>query len=199
MTALAYVAQAVHLALSLFLLWVLMFLCWRSYRVDALRDRLFALRDQVFDYAATGAIEFDHPAYGRLRGTLNSMIRFAHRITFGRLVLAVVAHAVSPLPGELNPTKDWLEALETVPSKEARERLLRFHQQMIVIMVRHMITGSPVLWLCFGLVSIWMVIHGATKRAVEELAARLPGLDLIESQAIEAEEEARRSSNLVAA
>jgi hypothetical protein len=44
------------------------------------RQRLFALRDELFDIAREGAISYDHPAYGLLRTTLNGFIRFGHRV-----------------------------------------------------------------------------------------------------------------------
>jgi hypothetical protein len=54
---------------------------YRSYRVDLLRQKLFVLRDQLFDYAATGAVAFEEPAYITTRRMLNGMIRFAHRVS----------------------------------------------------------------------------------------------------------------------
>jgi hypothetical protein len=193
MNALDYTAQALHLGLSLLMLWVLMFGCWRYYRVDALRDRLFDLRDRLFDYAESGAIDFNHPAYGRLRSSLNSMIRFAHRVNFARLVVAVLTHKIAPNHQEISAYREWVKAVQSIPSEETREQLWRFHQEMLVVIVRHMTTGSPVLWFGFALVACWVVVHGATRRVLDVLAGCLPGLDLIESQAVEAQEEGRRS------
>lgn len=56
---------------------------WR-YRIlvmEAFRQSLFELRDRVFDFAASGAISFDHPAYVMLRTTINGGIRVGHRET----------------------------------------------------------------------------------------------------------------------
>jgi hypothetical protein len=56
---------------------------WR-YRVlcmDMFRQTMFELRDELFDYALEGHIDFSDPAYGVLRNTLNGYIRFAHKTT----------------------------------------------------------------------------------------------------------------------
>jgi len=53
---------------------------WQAYVTDVTRQRLFELRDKLFDYA------LDHPEFkacvasGQIRELLNSMIRFAHEI-----------------------------------------------------------------------------------------------------------------------
>jgi len=53
----------------------------RLLSMDSFRQRLFGLRDELFDYAAVGNIEFAHPAYAMLRSTMNGYIRFAHKTT----------------------------------------------------------------------------------------------------------------------
>jgi len=60
---------------------ILYIFAWR-YRIlvmEAFRQSLFELRDRVFDFAASGSIPFDHPAYTMLRTTINGGIRVGHR------------------------------------------------------------------------------------------------------------------------
>src|SRR5437667_11487736 len=71
---------ALSTTLSLLALWALFHWLYRDYRVDLFRQRMFTLRDQLFDIAASGRIAFDDPAYGKLRSMINGYIRFAHRI-----------------------------------------------------------------------------------------------------------------------
>src|SRR5689334_20196537 len=89
MTPLQNFTAALHLLLSLALLWFLIFRLAREYRIDALRDRLFGIRERLFDYAANEGISFENPAYTRLRMLINSLIRFAHRLTFTRFAMGV--------------------------------------------------------------------------------------------------------------
>src|ERR1017187_902438 len=81
---------ALQTTLWLVIGWVLLFCCWRQYRIDLLRQKLFVLRDEVFDLAATGGLDFSDQYYVQTRQYLNAMIRYAHRITFTRAVLAGV-------------------------------------------------------------------------------------------------------------
>ena len=75
-------------------LWVLFFWHYREYRVDNFRQRLFAIRDELFDLGRAGVIAFDHPAYGVVRTLINGFIRFANRI--GVLSLLLHSWRVSP-------------------------------------------------------------------------------------------------------
>jgi hypothetical protein len=65
----------------------LYFWAFRQYRIDRFRQNVFAVRDDLFMYAAEGNIDFNHPAYTTLRNVLNGYIRFSHRISFLHLVL----------------------------------------------------------------------------------------------------------------
>ena len=50
-------------------------------RLDSFRQNMFAIRDELFDFAADGNIAFDHPAYMMLRNQMNGFIRYAHHLT----------------------------------------------------------------------------------------------------------------------
>jgi hypothetical protein len=87
-------AQAVIVALSsgLSLVGLAVFFLWiyRDYRRDLLRARLFTIRAELFDSAAEKHLDFDHPAYGLLRSTLNGFLRFGHRYGGFRLIGATL-------------------------------------------------------------------------------------------------------------
>ena len=53
----------------------------KKYFVDKLRQDLFRIRDELFQYAARGGIAFDHPAYTMARTYLNGSIRYAERLS----------------------------------------------------------------------------------------------------------------------
>jgi hypothetical protein len=162
--------------------------CWRSYRVDRFREDLFELRNQLFDFAAAGGIDFDHPAYGRLRVTMNSMIRFAHKVSFLRLVLTWAFLPYEP-EGIQNHFKSWLKAVDSLESKSARRELLEFHGKMIGLMVVHIVRGSLFLACLFVIITGYTIITGTLRRVgeavVEIFTKHLPALDRIENQAVE--------------
>lgn len=80
---------------------------------------MFALRGQLFDFAADGGISFDHPAYGLLRSTMNGFIRFAHMMRpFNMLILMVVVRGSNQRA--LGLEKRWETATEDLddPTKQ---------------------------------------------------------------------------------
>src|SRR5688572_13211177 len=86
---------------ALLLLWYLFFWLYRDYRLDAFRQTMFALRDELWDYAAAGHVGFDHPAYLLSRQLMNGMIRFGHNINLTWLVVAITVQKIRPTPRHL--------------------------------------------------------------------------------------------------
>lgn len=72
--------SAIESLISLTLLLGLM-VAYNRYRVELLRDELFALRDAMYDDALDGKLSFESSAYGAGRAMFNGMIRFAHKIS----------------------------------------------------------------------------------------------------------------------
>lgn len=72
---------AIYSSISLILLAGLIFFAYQTYRVDKLRQDLFEIRDQLFDDAVSGQINFDDRGYVVTRQLINGMLRFAHELT----------------------------------------------------------------------------------------------------------------------
>ena len=144
------IINASHLVVGLFALWVLYFLCWREYRIDAYRQRTFGVRDDLFDFAASGHISFDNPAYTTLRDLSNGMIRFAHRLTITR-VLVIMLFGKVP---RTNRMELWMVDVNSRPA-EVRDKLLKAHEQIGHASLWHVVALSPLAWICvlIGLVS----------------------------------------------
>lgn len=73
-------AVVIKVGISLAILWVFHFWLYKDLMIDIFRQKIFILRDELFDYAASGHIDFNHPAYGTMRRAMNGFIRFAHRL-----------------------------------------------------------------------------------------------------------------------
>ena len=57
--------HVLRFCLVLFIAWLIWYQFWIPYRVDYFRQRLFKLRDELFEYANAGHLEFTHPCiYG---------------------------------------------------------------------------------------------------------------------------------------
>lgn len=134
-----------------------------NYRVDAFRQKMFCLRDELFDYAAEGNIRFDDPAYVLLRRQMNGFIRYGHQLTVFRLLMTKLMNMTS---GDSNPTQwndAWTGALANLENDEVRERLQAFHEITTIIVIKHLIIGSPLLWLAMSLVGLALLFHGAAR------------------------------------
>lgn len=70
-----------------FLLCVFLYMQWRSYRLDKLRFKLFAIRSRLFAEAERGALSFDDEAYKIVRHNINGMIRYSHKLSLLSLFL----------------------------------------------------------------------------------------------------------------
>jgi hypothetical protein len=157
-------AQAVTgLASAVSLLGIVMLLMWlyRDYRVDAFRQQMFAMRDELFDLANAGLISFDDSAYGMLRRTMNGYIRFGHRLSLLHvLIFAVITRSSSR---ERSFDSRWVATLATLPP-EARERLQEFRHGMDRLVVKHAILNSPLL--------VAMVVPALLGAFLAEMCAR---------------------------
>ena len=123
------------LSLSLSAIGILILaLLYRDCKIDQVRDDIFAIRDEMFIFAAENHI-LDHPSYMQLRELMNAIIRFAHKITFMRIILWSVAQRFISEEERRAIILRWSENLGGLPN-EQREALTNFHSQMhITVMV----------------------------------------------------------------
>lgn len=115
---------------------------YRDYRIDRLRDDIFALRDEMFDYAMSNGI-VDDPAYRRVRQAFNGMLRFCHKISFFRLSMAIALDKIwkdRPKPTPVNQVID-----ESSLSREHKEKLKAYHIQMFILVILYISDTSFVL------------------------------------------------------
>jgi hypothetical protein len=136
------IAVALSSAISLMGIWALLLWLYRDYRVDLFRQRMFTLRDELFDLARSGAVSFDHPAYGILRSTINGFIRFGDRAT----ILDFLMFAVVLQPADVQAEsfkKQWESNLATLPG-ESEAQLIALRTRMHDTILRQVFAGSPV-------------------------------------------------------
>jgi hypothetical protein len=169
-------------------IFLLMLCClYYGYRADNLRDHLFALRDEMILYALDHGIA-ETPAHENLRLMMNSLIRYAHRVSLARLMLLDISRRVFKLKPSLPATYiEWVEAVKALPLDEA-ERMREFHTKATLLIMTHMVTGSPLLWPAFPLVVLHDVISKSTRAfidgTVSAVSRRVPSVDLFEADAL---------------
>jgi hypothetical protein len=196
--------QLFHLCVSLFLLWLLA-QCWRTYRLDTIRQKLFALRDELFDCADRGMIAFEHPAYRIVRERINGMIRFAHELTLTQLWF--VGRMRDRLT--VQERQDWRGAADSLGDPQARQALRNIHDKMLRLLTEHLIS-SPMPPIGFFLLRALNLATSALTRLIlwirpgtsvripspaRRLSQNLP-VDLLEVQALESDATQQRQLRL---
>src|SRR5438876_10530845 len=99
--------------LSLIVLVFIMFVWWPAQRMDLFRQQMFALRDELFDFALDEKIKFDDPAYTLLRHLINGFIRYAHNLTPYRTLMSFLRWKCT----SQEPIKGWSVSWEHALSK----------------------------------------------------------------------------------
>jgi hypothetical protein len=145
MTGFSEVALVFQSAVCLAVLSVVLLIFWSALRLDAFRQELFEIRDELFDYAAAGNIKFDDPAYRLLRKFMNGFIRYGHQLTFFRLCVTMAQVKLADRTSESQWTEEWQHALKRVASEEVRIALVQFHDRTMYCATERLIFGSPIL------------------------------------------------------
>lgn len=129
---------------SIFLLVILIFWLYRDYRVDTYRQKMFKLRDCLFDEARKGNVPFESDAYRMLRSTMNGSIRFAHKLSLIQfLVFLVLMKSDSKHIGK-SFSKRLESKIELLDNEQAK--LIRYyHANMNFLLVEHILFSSPLI------------------------------------------------------
>lgn len=136
---------AISTLTSILGIWILLFWLYRDLVTDSFRQEMFALRDELFDAAEDGVIDFAHPAYGLLRSTMNGFIRFTHRMTLlDVLLLSIGGRNSDVLDKESSFSSRLGRELDTLDPTTSTV-LKNFHSRMNVMVLKHVFRSSPVL------------------------------------------------------
>ena len=175
--------------IALALLLVVLLRLWPEHRCDAFRQQMFTVRDELFDYAAAGNIGFDDPAYLLLRRSMNGFIRYAHQLTFFRLCLTLVGWRILGQKPDLKWAREWEAALKRIKSPDVEKSLREFHTRTIMLVVKRLVSGSPVLLgvlLVTALNSGFVNLRQACVEAASRIVSRFVDTRLLEEEAARA-------------
>lgn len=164
------VVTAVSTTISLLMLWTLVHWLYRRYRVDLFRQKIFALRDELFDLGRAGVIDFDHPAYGLLRTTMNGFIRFGHRIAFLNLVLGrwgLEMYGKDPEAFQ----RAYKEACRDL-TEEQQEKLNRLWMKVDFVVLEQLVFSSPLLLVTMVPLMFLVIIHLLGEAMISRVVSR---------------------------
>jgi hypothetical protein len=132
-------------ALSLFVFVVIVFKLWPNQRIDMFRQNMFALRDELFDFAADGHIAFDEPAYILLRQLMNGFLRYAHNLTPFRTLMAFMKWKCTGQESLGAWTKSWGDALGQVKEPKIKAQLESFHSKASLLVLSQLVLSPGLL------------------------------------------------------
>ena len=160
------IQSLISLAALLFLLLVL----FNGYREDRLRQELFELRDRLFDEAVEGNVSFDSHAYQATRLLLNGMLRFAHRLSLSRFVIAV------PLinPDRIRHAGAAFDAAFSSSSAADRALCMGYVDQANRLFAKHLMTSPFFFVVLIPLVSTLLAKAGFDLAAMSVKRLALP-------------------------
>lgn len=124
-----------------------------KHRLERFRQRLFSVRNALFDFAADGGIPFDHPAYRITRRRINSLIRYGHNINSLHTLFMWYEFRRDPqMMSDLSEFDRQLhDACKKLPYP-AQERIQKTYEQVQKILADH-------LQLVILLSKIYRVLH----------------------------------------
>lgn len=164
--------SVVHFMFGLLLIFLLWHLGVRPYLLDRFREELFILRDDLFDYAAAGNIDFDDPNYGAVREWLNGSIRLAHR--FGPIDTLVMTMFGRVAERDHPEIKEWKKRIEQIADGTHGAKLQEIIKRSFVIIGKNAVKRSPILWVLVTVGFILALIYSTIK------ALSLSGKDVLE-------------------
>ncbi len=185
------IGAILNLAIGLVLLWIVYYFGWRPYRIDNVRHDLFELRNELFLYAAAGNIAYENEAYRGLRRTIEALIRFAHTMTFSRVLIVGLTQYRRPMPAVQKYRQHWQNLLESLPDSQ-KAKLRDIHNRVMMRVLVQMVTGNIFLLgfslLCIPIMSLHAFFHSQPSEESALKVAKDLRVDLIEQQALIAQE-----------
>jgi hypothetical protein len=150
------------------ILWaILIFKILPDARLDAFRQRMFGIRDEMFDFAAAGNIPFDHPAYVLLRRQMNGFIRYGHQLTVFRCLMTAAIHKVSGRPTKGAWFSEWQGALDSLEDVSVRNEMENFHNRGMMLAIKRLLFASPLLWLMTLIFMVQILFQGAANGVIQ--------------------------------
>lgn len=145
---------------------------WQSYCVDVARQRMFMIRDELFDLAADEKMSFNEPAYQEMRDIINANIRFAHRMSWIEIFLVGVA-----IRGERAERHSFGGLLGATKTEDARNKVGNLQRRLSRIALSLIIFRSPFLASALLGISVLGIVlallYPAPKLLIQKMISRL--------------------------
>jgi predicted PurR-regulated permease PerM len=139
---------------------------WLPYLLDSFRNRIFVLRDELFDFSLQGGSNFDSQEYRTLRDQMNSSLRFVQKLGVIELLMVwfFVPNFKELALKEGERLENIFQAIEDKKSKEFYEDIrFRYNREI----VRYFVISSPILIFVFLAVLCCLAIDYGMKQSLK--------------------------------
>jgi hypothetical protein len=175
----------VQSSLTLLVLVLIVFSWWPEQRVDVFRQQMFALRDELFDFAMKGNISFDDPAYVLLRNLMNGFIRYAHNLTPFRTLMIFWHWKYTAGQPKAEWSTEWEKALNNVRDNNVCLELHGFHAKATSLVVGQLVLSPLLLVILIPLLVPFTVLYegwNSLRAIYNDVNSKIP-IKLLEEQA----------------
>lgn len=147
--------------------------------IDSFRQRIFAIRRDTFLFMAKGVIRPDDPEYIFTQAYLNSLLRYAERLMFLRLVVGMRVLRDHSIRMSAPPFK-----VPASPDPETTKILSRIRRRATERVMLHFLESSPLAWL-FVVIRLPIAVsglmrHEGVRRSVVDAMNRIVPSERIE-------------------
>lgn len=124
-------------------LWWLFTCEYRKYRIDLMRQDIFAIRYELFLWAAENKA-FDTRAYGMTRTTLNGVIQFSHELSLRRILIIYLTRLFVKNDSGARYLKRLGQSIHELPT-DWQLRIATSHAKMHYVILSHIAHTSLLL------------------------------------------------------
>lgn len=150
------------------LCWIGFFWLYRDYRLDSFRQKLFGLRDELFELGVAEVVDFNSMAYGSLRSLINGTITHGHRFGFFEILFAQLSTRLNSSSDEIvmRFASNWITACSEL-SQDGKVAVESIRRRVHLIVFEQVILTSFIL--ITSLIAVLMgVLLKCIQRQVEE-------------------------------
>lgn len=135
----------IYNSVALVLLWCVWHYGWYRFCQDFLRQRLFDIRDEMFDAVAMKRLDlgFSSPAYVKMRRALNAQIRFTHRVDLATIFVLPICRFFTGEPDDRDELMPHLSAIEKISCEKTKDYLKSVDQEVGKAIVKFLAMSSP--------------------------------------------------------
>ena len=161
--------HAVNVVIGILAICCLLYGPYQTLITDLVRQRLFEIRDRIFDIAAKGELAFDAEAYTLSREWLNRILRYAHALTWPRILFMnwVVRDKI---PAPYVPA--FVIAIQNIKDESVKKEITHQIQRSFYVIAALIWLRSPLLMIAtifLPLLAIAIFINDSIRRALRKL------------------------------